>query len=331
MNPFKSIVRKYRRTKHIVALTGVPKSARFFVFWDIIFCCLRYKCTSQEYLGYQFYKYKNRHRKNFLLHSHIKFYNSFIPTTPSLNSKYANYNRYKTELSREIIMLPKCGEDTFLEFINKYPKFVLKPDNGRASFGVRVFDHIDELSARILFHSIEKDTLCENYVYQHPEIAKLNPSSLNTVRVVTIHNENSIEIVSAAIKMGKKENSIADNMCAGGIAAAIDLDTGIVVTPGMDYQNVVYFEHPSTKCQIIGLRIPLWDQVKQLVIDTHNIFLERPIIGWDIAIKESSVEVIEANVLPAAKLMQLDQVPKGNKIFPLAKLQKRRQNITPTP
>lgn len=319
MSVLKKISSICRDINNTIDQVGVTRSRRFFVFCDIVYCCLRYKCTQKEYLAYQFYKYKNCYRKNFILHYHIKFYKSFIPITPSFNSKYENYNRFKNIKSREIIILPNCGLQTFLEFVTNHPKFVLKPDNARSGYGIEIFNSIDVHTAVRLFKSIKRKTLCEEYVYQHSEIAKLNPYSLNTIRVITIQTNNLIEIVSAAIKIGKDENSITDNMYTGGIGAAIDLKTGIVFTPGRDINSNLYFEHPITHTQIIGLKIPFWDEVKDTVINTHKIFNERPIIGWDIAIKEDSIEIIEVNVLPGSRLMQLDNIPKGDKIFVLAK------------
>ena len=48
------------------------KWSRLMIALDYIYCCMRFHVNDKEYLDLQFYNYKNRYRKNFLLKYHQK-------------------------------------------------------------------------------------------------------------------------------------------------------------------------------------------------------------------------------------------------------------------
>ena len=71
-------------------------------------------------------------------------------------------------------------------------------------------------------------------VQQHCEMAEFNTSSVNTLRIVTmLCPDNTVIIPAAFLRMGRKGRCV-DNFHFYGIAAAIDIETGIVKTTGVD-------------------------------------------------------------------------------------------------
>ena len=223
-------------------------------------------------------------------------------------------------MSRGILLLPKCGQDAFVSFLKKHRKIVIKPCNSRAGAGLRIVEYTTDADAVELFSKIESDMLCEEYVYQHSAIAALNPSSLNTIRIVTIYDGHSFQILSAALKMGGSADSIADNLHRNGLAAGIHLESGIIHTFGRDYANHIFTHHPVTGTQIIGIQIPHWEVVKETVKRAHLKMPAKPYIGWDVAITQTGVEIIEANIMPGHVTMQyFDQIPKGKPVLEQAR------------
>lgn len=302
------------------------------ILFDYMYCRLKFKITRDEYLKYSFYNFKNRYRKDFILDTHRKKYRNL--TTPGFtHSKYIFYKRIRDLYSREIIVAPYCGEDEFITFLKKHKKIIIKPDKGSAGIGVEAVEYTDDLSAKQLFESItdERPMICEEFIKQHPDLNQLNPSSVNSIRLVSIMYENEVEIVSATLKIGLDTDSITDNLSRGGIGAQVDIATGIVTTFGKDFNFKCYAHHPYTGTQIIGFQIPHWDQAIALVKNAHKRLPQSVIFGWDVAITESGVDLVEANNKPGCRIMQvMDCVPKGQHIIPMTQkdqLQSQRANM----
>lgn len=310
-----------RRTANKSGLTGFGK---FRIMLDIVVCRIRFGCSCKDYEQYQFYKYKNRYRKNFIADHHKKLVRKWISRFGTQHNKWEDYLRLKELLSRQVIQLPECGEAAFAAFLKQHRKVVIKPCNSRAGFGLHVMEYTTDADAAEYFSSLKGNAMCEEYVYQHPVIGALNPSSLNTIRIVTLMDGDRFTILSAALKMGGSADSVADNLHQNGLAAAVHLESGIIYTPGRDYAGNTYLHHPATGTQIIGVQIPHWELVKETLHKAHIKMLPKPYIGWDVAITQTGVEIIEANTMPGHVTMQyFDQIPKGKQVLALARQRRK--------
>lgn len=298
---------------------------------DLIYCKIRFKLDGAEYLKYQFYNYKNRYRKNFILDSHRKMYSNVV--TPGFTfSKYHFYKRIPDLFSREIIVAPYCGEERFIDFLKRHKRIVVKPDTGSAGKGVEALEYTDDLAAKQYFDTttIEEPIICEEFIRQHDVLNQLNPYAVNSIRLVSLLHDNEVKILSATLKIGAGEE-ITDNLSRGGIGAQVDVDTGIVTTYGKDFERNTYTHHPVTGKQIIGLQIPNWDMAVSIVKSAHKRLPQCLLYGWDIAITENGVDIVEANNKPGCRIMQVaDCVPKGDLLIPMLKkdmLKDKRSNI----
>ncbi len=290
---------------------------RVAVACDLLYCIIRFRVSCDEYLKYRFYELSNRYRKYFVLISHQRHEYFRIITRRFTYSKYEFYNRMPDLYHREIIRLPDCGEERLLEFAKKHKRFVVKPDHGSLGKNIKVFDYTNDKDVIDLYnYSFAGDQLvCEEFIKQHQLLTEFNPASVNTVRVVTLFCDDVVKIISAAIKFGAGD-SIVDNMHRGGVGAQIDIDTGIVSTFGFDYKYNKFTHHPVSNKKIIGLEVPHWDMVKERVIEAHKRVPQCSLYGWDVAITQNDVDIVEANNAPGPMLMQtMDRIPKGRELF----------------
>ena len=135
------------------------------------------------------------------------------------------------------------------------------------------------------------------YVEQHPDIKKLNPYSVNTIRVVAINeNGNNPIIPFAFMRIGTKKSGFVDNVAQGGMVAKIDVDTGRFHS-AETLANHVYYEgkyHPDTNEKIEGY-IPNWNVVLKGIKDICNYCPQLKWLGFDIAITEDGFSIIEIN------------------------------------
>ena len=313
----KGKVSNYRKIKEAIRTNGVDSKA----VWDYFYCKRKYKCNLEEYLEYKFYNYKNRYRKNFILSAHRpQFVN--INTRSFTWSKYVFYQYIPDLFQREIILAPNCGEDSFVQFLRKHKKIVVKPDRGSLGKGVMLLEYTDDASAREYFCSIAPDSqlVCEEFIHQHPVLNALNPHSVNTLRITSLLVDGEVEILSATLRCGAGADSITDNLSKGGIGAQIDIETGIICAYGKDFAMNSYSHHPISGVQIVGLKIPNWDYAVAFIKEAHKRVPQCTLYGWDIAITEDGVDIVEANSKPGIRnIQQLDGVPKGHKLLPLLK------------
>ena len=146
---------------------------------------------------------------------------------------------------------------------------------------------------------IKTGYLFQETIIQHPDLDKLNPSCINTIRFDTfINSDGKIEIISAYIRMSII-NYHLDNISSGGCQVGIDLETGKLKKNGHFAIRTNGFklltEHPVTKTVFENFSIPLFRQAKELVINTASFMPDLRLIGWDVAIGESEPILIEGN------------------------------------
>lgn len=117
-----------------------------------------------------------------------------------------------------------------------------------------------------------------------------------------------VNIIAVTLRVGSK-NSIVDNVHSGGTYYHVDVETGIVDQKGMDgYGNWSYLRHPDSGVIMPGYKIPRFSEVMSFVISVAKHLPGARYVGWDIAITQDSIEVIEGNVSPGADALQSNQV-----------------------
>lgn len=143
--------------------------------------------------------------------------------------------------------------------------------------------------------------LLEEHLLQHVELADINPSSLNTLRLWMFDDGQSISTVAAMLRIGRA-GSQTDNTSGGGIPCPINITTGrielvveIANSPGTEY---LLSHHPDTGAQLLGRQIPHWEACKQLAADALAAFPRLRLAGLDIAVTPQGPKVIELNAMP---------------------------------
>lgn len=187
---------------------------------------------------------------------------------------------------------------------------VVKPLAGDRGESVRVFDFIDKaeqaliganngkLTYRQLYESLtatEEAWLLQEKIRQHPTLAGLHESSVNTARVITLRNDNGgIAVLAAALRIGVGGAEI-DNTTGGGIAAEIDLSSGRCQAATSRSSIRPIPKHPDSGCPIEGLALPYWDLVKETALRAHHFLPFARSLGWDIAFGQDGPVILEVN------------------------------------
>lgn len=197
-----------------------------------------------------------------------------------------------------------CDKETLFAFLENKPSVFVKPIEGSSGVGVRRFDRADWENQDEFFSLLREggDAIIEETVIQHGELARLCPTSVNTVRIATLLGDKKEGVVYAFLRVGN--GKVMDNVDCGGMAARVDLDTGRITTPAADKMGNVYENHPMTGVAFRGFAIPHFEEAKQMCLDAMRVVPEVRFVAWDVAITESGPRFIEGNSFPSHAVPQ---------------------------
>lgn len=287
--------------------------------YNKLFLCIRmvinslwYGSSFVDYYNFQFYRKNKEQKKEYATMGIMyKFHNKmnhkdFIDEVDNKKTFFKTFNKFcnpaflYTQEDMDIITT------VILERINQ--KIVIKNPESSGGKGVRIFQvqkkensimiGDEELITFLKNHFKENEYFYfEDFIVQHESIANISPSAVNTIRMITLLNdENRVDIIGSVFRISV--DCPIDNYSAGNLAAEIDSETGVVISGGIRKRSSCdsYHEiHPSTKQQILGLKVPFWNEIKQLVTEAAHIVPQVRTVGWDIAITPSGPIIIEGN------------------------------------
>ena len=152
------------------------------------------------------------------------------------------------------------------------------------------------------------DVVCQVVIKQHPELARLNATSLNTVRIMSLLLHGKVHVLSSCIRMGIAGSKV-DNFTSGGIGCGIK-PNGQLKNVAYDYQANRYDKHPSGTV-FESVTIPNFNECIELVNHLALRFsIISRLISWDFAIDESGhPSFIEMNLAGGLDIHQLCNGP----------------------
>ena len=309
---------------------------------DIVYSRIRYGAGIDDYFDFRFYSLNHRGRKSFGTVRDKFAIRNYVnePDYCVRISDKGQFAKYYGEFMRRNTFHVEAGTDDkdLQEYCarmkeNGINRFFIKPCKGGEGIGVFILDVDDpilesvgalmkkygqinaqEIKNRPHYEKklLARDELMiEPMLENHPEVNKIHPSSLNTMRIPTLYTGGEFKIMAACIRFGR-DGSVVDNINSGGMTAEIDLDTGVIMTPAVDHAGRQYVVHPTTNEIIVGLRIPFWDEIKEMVVKAAEVTPQVKYVGWDVAVTPNGPMIIEGNTCGS---LQIQQIPRhlGNR------------------
>jgi len=127
---------------------------------------------------------------------------------------------------------------------------------------------------------------------------KINPSCLNTLRVLTIRTGQTIHCYKVYLRIGIND-SYVDNQLSGNIAIGLEQETGKLFEHALDINKPPYpgylDRHPQTNTVFKDFQIPYYQECIEMVESLHKLYQQFFMIGWDIGITPEGPIVIEGN------------------------------------
>ena len=168
--------------------------------------------------------------------------------------------------------------------------------NSEGGFGITFLTGDEKDSDfRKLVVTIPCDIVIQRPVRQHPLMSELHPSSVNTLRILSLLEQDKVKIYGTVIRIGTGDNRV-DNVSHGGIFCGVQED-GNLGEYGVLYDGSVTTHHPDMAYAFADKKIPGLEKAHQLVRKAHPFLGHFRLASWDIAIDEKGEAVlIEVNL-----------------------------------
>ncbi len=149
----------------------------------------------------------------------------------------------------------------------------------------------------IRFLDTSSDLIITEYLEMHPDIRKLNPESVNTLRIMVINEHGDDPVIPYVyLRIGTKKSGTVDNVGHGGMVCKVDPETGRFYGAESLSNHVFHKEevHPDTKERLEGF-LPHWELVKDTIIQIAKYIPELRYLGYDVAITPDGFKIVEIN------------------------------------
>ena len=262
---------------------------------------LKYKTSILEYYQFGFYKSTPEEKSKWAGTGYMYEYQKLMNPPEKrdiLNDKTLFYKKYKDLFKHHVFTiedLQNIGQNP--KILWEHPTIVLKETEGKCGLGTAFVRSADyDLKSLITYMNHKGFDIAEPFVQQHPELNKLSPSGMNTVRIFTqLNAQDEVEILGCRQRISV--NSPVDNLAAGNLAAPIDEATGIINGLGVysDITKSPESKHPVTGVSITGFQVPFWQECLSLAKEAALRHPQNRSIGWDIVVTENGPGLIEGN------------------------------------
>ena len=293
----------YKKMNKIIdKVVKISNKSKIIVFFDIIYCAIKYGAGYNDYYSFGMYNMNKKQRETILTRTKNNYY------VAKFNPKdYWHYFDNKNEfneifndyLKRKWLYLENISYDVFNSWIKDLDRIIAKPNNDSGGHGIELLNKEDFNSTKDMYeYLISKNLLLvEEVINQHKDLEEIYPKSVNTVRIITLKHKDKVNFITAFLRIGNN-NTFVDNTSSGGMLTMIDLNRGVTLFPACDGDMNIYFNHPITKCKLEGIEIPYFDELKELVTELSYKIKEINYIAWDIAITDNGPVVVEGNPYP---------------------------------
>ena len=153
----------------------------------------------------------------------------------------------------------------------------------------------DDESKLIEFLQSAEYFVCQQMLKQHSELSRLNPTSVNTLRIFTLLFQGEVHVLSSILRMGVN-NSRLDNASQGGIVCGIK-PNGQLKDVAWNIYGDKFLIHPGG-VKFNSVTVPNYHECIELVKAlAKRMSTVSRMISWDLAINEAGHPVfIECNV-----------------------------------
>lgn len=280
-----------------VRLSRTTWKPRGLIALDMIWSAAVHETGFTDYQDWDFHLLKHRDRVTYMTHpksNHIAQLVNQKPFRHHFADKSEFVQIFAQYVGRETLDVRTTSLEDVVAFVKRHGSVIVKVLDRDGGQGIERREAA-EIADFVAFRDgllENRQFLVEQVIPQHAEMAALNPSSVNSLRIVSYFDGSEVHILARVLKMGNGD--VIDNFAHGGMYTMLDED-GVALHAAFDVAGDAYEIHPISGIRIPGFRVPLYRQVLDLVDEIARIVPEIPYVGWDIAISPDRPVVIEGN------------------------------------
>ena len=294
--------------------------SRIWLLADMVKCAAKYNAGYIDYKIAQMYRLNDAQRRtqitrgisnSIVARMNDKKFWHFFDNKTEFNALFAK------QVRRGWLNLTEAGPQEFAAFLEGRGDIICKPIDGSSGQGIFKCTPDEYADPQALYDRLKAAGIgiVEDKVIQHEAISALCPTSVNTIRVATLLGDKKEGIVYAYIRIGN--GKVMDNVDCGGMAAPVDIETGVIAGVGANKAGDVYENHPMTGKRIAGTQIPYWEEAKKMCLDAMHVVPQVRFVAWDVAITPDGPVFIEGNSFPSHAIPQFAaHFPDGIGILP---------------
>jgi len=202
----------------------------------------------------------------------------------------------REELPGEFVIKPELG--TYGRYLNVYTK----TDHGIMDGSGNIRSE-KEIIENIFSNNKYNSFIVQERLKNHHDVLKLFPSEyLHSIRIITlIDSSKKFKVLHAHLNVATEQNTASQS---GGLKISISLIDGNLEYGILLDKNKGGFEkiseHPETGQKFNQFNLPLWKEILSLAEEASLKFLPLRSCGWDIAITEKGLKILETNAQPYA-------------------------------
>ena len=294
--------------------------SKFRTFFDVLWCAARYGAGYFDYALFGFYAMNGKQRDTYVTRVRNKkiidrmnrpeYFDEF-------NDKLKFISHFAPYLRRKLLNAEHASFEEFLEFLDGLDSFFAKPVRGKGGCGIEKLRPSDYPDKKVLWEHLRSKQLylLEETLEQHPEMAKLHPESVNTLRIVTDRVDEKVYIAYVLLKIGRG-NNFCDNTGQEGMFCRVDEHTGKICSIAVDDYFNDYEVHPDTGIRFQGYQLPMFRETLEFVKNAAMVVPEIGHIGWDVAIAKDGPAIIEGNADPGVMCQFAPHYPEKQGLWP---------------
>ena len=297
--------------------------SKFFILLDMINCTLRYGSGYNDYVICEFWNLDHKQRntymtrmrsKKFIMFMNDHSYSHFFDNKNEFNEKFKDF------IGRECLDLETVSDGEVKRFFETRKKIFAKMKDLSCGIGCELLetDKFEDADAFVKYVREKGFATIEDVIENHPDVAKLYPLSVNTLRLITLVDAKGVpHCIYGVFKMGNN-GRIVDNF---GLHGPVDLQTGEFLYPAHSGDTTAgqhFTQHPYSHIKLVGYKVPYVKEAVQMAEKAALVVPQMRYIGWDVAITPTGPAIIEGNNYCAHDFWQLPgQTPGGIGIMPV--------------
>ena len=316
---------RFKKLDHIMEIVKEKSGQnKVHTFFDILWCAARYGAGYYDYLMFGFYDMNGRERDTYLTRVRNKKVQEImndIAYSDEFDDKLRFNENFAEFLGRKTLNGETATVADLTAFLDGQEAIFAKINHGDCGRGVEKLYVKDFESPAAMLDYIQENKLVvlEQVLRQHEDMARLHPSSVNTMRILTDLVDDTVHIAYITVKMGRG-GGVCDNSGQGGVLCRVDIESGKICSPATDDYFNVYDKHPDTGIVFQGYQLPMVDEAIALAKKAARKVPQVGHVGWDVAITPNGPAIIEGNDFPGTDLCQLyPHYPEKHGLWPYYK------------